>query len=108
MLKDGKVDFPCISLYSFSCLNMRKDRKNMRKTALIIFFSLCLCVSFVGSQGIRKAVWAGQFYQENAEILSQQIDQFLKNAKNLPSHGEEILALISPHAGYVYSGQTAA
>ncbi len=80
----------------------------MRKTALIIFFSLCLCVSFVGSQGIRKAVWAGQFYEEKAEILSQQIGQFLENAKKMPSHGEEILALISPHAGYVYSGQTAA
>jgi hypothetical protein len=80
----------------------------MRKIALIIFLSLCLCVSFVWSQGIRKAVWAGQFYEKKAEILSQQIDQFLENAKKLPSPGEEILALISPHAGYVYSGQTAA
>ncbi len=43
---DGKVDFSYISLYSFLCLNLRIDRKNMRKTALIIFFSLCLCVSF--------------------------------------------------------------
>ena len=80
----------------------------MRKTALIIFLSLCLCVSFVWSQGIRKAVWAGQFYEKRAEILSQQIDQFLDNAKKMPSPGEEILALICPHAGYVYSGQTAA
>ncbi len=75
----------------------------MRKTALIIFFSLCLCVSFVGSQGVRKAVWAGQFYEKKAEILSQQIDQFLENAKKMSSPGEEFLALISPHAGYVYS-----
>jgi hypothetical protein len=108
MLNDGKVDFSHISLYSFSCLNMRIDRKNMRNIALIIFLSLCLCVSSVWSQGIRKAVWAGQFYEKKAEILSQQIDLFLENAKKMPSPGKEILALISPHAGYVYSGQTAA
>ncbi len=90
-------------------MSQSEDRqKKMRKNILIIFFSLCLCVSFVWSQGTRKAVWAGQFYEKKAEILSQQIDQFLENAKKMPSPGEEILALISPHAGYVYSGQTAA
>ncbi len=80
----------------------------MRKISLIIFFSLFLCITFVWSQGIRKAVWAGQFYEKKAEILSQQIDQFLENVKKTPSPGEEIVALIAPHAGYVYSGQTAA
>lgn len=85
-----------------------KDRKKMRRISLIIFLSLFLCIFFVWSQGIRKAVRAGQFYEKKAEILSQQIDQFLENVKKRPSPGEEILALIAPHAGYVYSGQVAA
>jgi AmmeMemoRadiSam system protein B/AmmeMemoRadiSam system protein A len=80
----------------------------MRKISLIIFLSLFLCISFAWSQGIRKAVRAGQFYEKKAEILSQQIDKFLENVKKRPSPGEEILALIVPHAGYVYSGQVAA
>ncbi len=75
---------------------------------MIIFLSLCLCVSFAWSQGIRKPLRAGQFYKKNAETLSQQIDQFLENVKKRPSPGGEILALIVPHAGYVFSGQTAA
>jgi AmmeMemoRadiSam system protein B/AmmeMemoRadiSam system protein A len=70
--------------------------------------SFCLFISSAWSQGIRKAVWAGQFYEKRAAILAQQIDQFLENAKKTSSAGEEILALISPHAGYVYSGQVAA
>jgi AmmeMemoRadiSam system protein B len=80
----------------------------MRKISLITFLFFCLCVTCAWSQGIRKAVWAEQFYEKKAELLSQQIDQFLENAKKRPSPGEEILALIAPHAGYVYSGQTAA
>jgi len=82
----------------------------MRRISLIIFLSLCLCLSLARSQGIRKAVWAGKgkFYEKKAEILSKQIDQFLENVKKKPRPGEEILALIVPHAGYVYSGQTAA
>ncbi len=82
--------------------------KKMRKIYLITFLSLCLFVSFSWSQGIRKAVWAGQFYEKKAEVLSQQIDRFLENVKKRPSPDAEILALIAPHAGYVYSGQVAA
>jgi len=82
--------------------------KKMRKISLIILLSFCLFISSAWSQGIRKAVWAGQFYEKRAAILAQQIDQFLENAKKTSSAGEEILALISPHAGYVYSGQVAA
>jgi AmmeMemoRadiSam system protein B/AmmeMemoRadiSam system protein A len=86
-----------------------EDRQEkMRKISMIIFLSLCFAVSFGWSQGIRKAVWAGQFYEKKAEVLSQQIDRFLENVKKKHPPGEEILALIAPHAGYVYSGQTAA
>ena len=80
----------------------------MRKKVLILLFSLCLCVSFTFPQGIRKPVVVETFYVKNAERLSQQIDDFLQNVKREALPSENILALIAPHAGYVYSGQVAA
>jgi hypothetical protein len=80
----------------------------MKKIALLILFAFCLCISFSWSQGIRKAVWARTFYEENAESLSRQIDYFLHNVKKEPLSAENIIAIIAPHAGYFYSGQVAA
>jgi AmmeMemoRadiSam system protein B len=56
---------------------------------------------------IRKPVVAGQFYTDNPEALSSQIDGFLEKARQEELPGE-VLALIAPHAGYMYSGQVAA
>ncbi len=67
-----------------------------------------LFASFVEAQGLRKAVWAGAFYDKDGDILSAQIADFLKNVKDLPPLAGEPQALICPHAGYTYSGQTAA
>jgi AmmeMemoRadiSam system protein B/AmmeMemoRadiSam system protein A len=50
---------------------------------------------------------AGAFYPENPEGLSQMIDNFLNAAAPERIEGD-IFALISPHAGYGYSGQVAA
>ncbi len=80
----------------------------MEKKIFLIFFGLCLCISSLWAQGIRKAAHAGTFYPENPEMLSRQIDEFLKNARVIALHSENIVALIAPHAGYVYSGQVAA
>lgn len=82
----------------------------MRKITLTITLFLCLGVSLSWAQGIRKAVWAGKgkYYTENAEMLSRQIDYFLKNVKKEPFPSENIDAIIAPHAGYPYSGQVAA
>jgi len=80
----------------------------MRKKTLITIVSLFFCVSLAWSQGIRKAIVAGPFYEKNAEMLSRHIDFFLQNVKREPFPSENILALIAPHAGYVYSGQVAA
>jgi hypothetical protein len=75
------------------------------------FFSLLIFL-FLGSsigltQGIRKPVWEGKFYERNPTVLSAQIDRFLHKAKISPPPGK-LQALIIPHAGYVYSGQIAA
>ncbi|MBN1500465.1 MAG: AmmeMemoRadiSam system protein B [Spirochaetes bacterium] len=53
----------------------------------------------------RKAAFAGAFYTGSPSELRKQIDDFIKAAefKNISN----IKAVISPHAGYVYSGPVA-
>ncbi len=56
---------------------------------------------------IRRSVIAGSWYPGTAKQLARTIDEYL--ARVPPPDGKgELLGLISPHAGYVYSGQTAA
>ncbi len=56
---------------------------------------------------IKEPNVAGAFYSEDPQQLSAMIDGFLKIANPLPMPGQ-VFALISPHAGYGYSGPTAA
>ena len=61
----------------------------------------------------RPLKFAGTWYSASAELLAQQIDQFIdsvraKVATRTPLFDKNMLALIAPHAGYMYSGQTAA
>jgi AmmeMemoRadiSam system protein B len=56
---------------------------------------------------VRSPVVAGAFYPGAARQLERQIGQFFAKVEPTPIEGE-IVGLISPHAGYVYSGQTAA
>lgn len=61
----------------------------------------------MGMKEIREPAVAGAFYPDNPEVLSRDVKRFLENAKKEKLEGE-IVALISPHAGYMYSGQVAA
>jgi AmmeMemoRadiSam system protein B/AmmeMemoRadiSam system protein A len=56
---------------------------------------------------VKKARFAGAFYPADPGELSRMINGFLEQADPLPFSGE-IFALICPHAGYGYSGETAA
>ncbi len=56
---------------------------------------------------VRKPAVAGQFYTGDPVALSKELTDFFKKAKKEPIPGK-IIALIAPHAGYVYSGQVAA
>ena len=60
---------------------------------------------------IRKPRWAGSFYPAKASELLRVIDNFTKKVKkgsiNIPAN-KHLRALIMPHAGYIYSGLTAA
>lgn len=59
------------------------------------------------AQEIKEPCASGTFYPDNPKDLSRMIDGFLGAATPKPIDAE-IFALISPHAGYGYSGQTAA
>ena len=54
---------------------------------------------------VRKSAVAGTFYPDDPNSLQSMITQFLENTTQLPHHFRVIIA---PHAGYIYSGQTAA
>ncbi|MEJ2719828.1 MAG: AmmeMemoRadiSam system protein B, partial [bacterium] len=56
--------------------------------------------------GIRQPAVAGQFYPSDPTKLSNAIDLFLDSA--VPPVPGRPLAVVAPHAGYVYSGQIAA
>ena len=77
------------------------------KMILIVGAFVFLAALFSFAQGIRKPVWAGQFYEADKAALAARIDDFLASARPAAVPGK-IRALIVPHAGYVYSGKTAA
>jgi MEMO1 family protein len=56
---------------------------------------------------IREPSVSGTFYPANPEVLKADIEGYLKKAslENVPAG---VVGLVSPHAGYMYSGQTAA
>ncbi|MBN1427540.1 MAG: AmmeMemoRadiSam system protein B [Anaerolineae bacterium] len=56
---------------------------------------------------IRPSPIAGQWYPGNAGELAATVDKYLANAPETSIPGE-IVGLVVPHAGYVYSGRIAA
>ncbi len=90
----------------------------MKRTFSLIFkilLALCLAVlpqvGAVNAGDIRKPVYAGSFYPGTRSELTTFIEELTNRAKqtnvqNLPH--TSIKALIMPHAGYIYSGLTAA
>lgn len=55
----------------------------------------------------RESAVAGTFYPSNPEVLKADINGYLSKA-TFDSLSVNIVGLITPHAGYMYSGQTAA
>lgn len=55
----------------------------------------------------RRPVVAGAFYPGDPAILARDIDGYLAEAGHDPVGGE-IVGIVSPHAGYIYSGAVAA
>ena len=55
---------------------------------------------------IRPSPIAGRWYEGNPERLAAEIDRTIGGAKLTRAEGE-VVGLIAPHAGHVYSGETA-
>lgn len=57
---------------------------------------------------VRPAAVAGMFYPGEARQLGNELDRLLNSARGVPRPAEAPKAIIAPHAGYIYSGATAA
>lgn len=87
------------------------------KTLLSFLIMLLACMTAASSRQqacaytVREALYAGRFYPAQEEDLRKTITQYIRSAKvsqvKIPK-GALLRALIVPHAGYVYSGPTAA
>jgi len=85
-----------------------------------IFYCALLAACFVplgkpsGNDGfanetltVRQPAVAGQFYPGPPEELRQMVDEFVAEAA-VPQLPGEVVAVVAPHAGYIYSGEVAA
>ncbi len=80
-----------------------------------IVSGLILCILSNGlpahAEMIRQPVWAGLFYPADPSELVQKIDELTRKANQtaiqIPKN-KSLRAIVMPHAGYIYSGWTAA
>jgi len=61
----------------------------------------------VKAGGVRQSVIAGDWYPGQPDALRRTLEGYLADAEKVELEGE-LKSLISPHAGYAYSGPTAA
>jgi MEMO1 family protein len=63
-------------------------------------------VTMNNSLDIRPSPIAGQWYPGDPKRLSTEVDRYILDAK-LPELNGEVVAIITPHAGHIYSGPVA-
>jgi MEMO1 family protein len=84
--------------------------RSLRPAFLIMIVLGPLLLILLGEQSqaeqIRSAAVAGRFYPESTESLNLAVQAFLRDA--LPRKAKKPIALVVPHAGYLFSGQIAA
>lgn len=84
--------------------------KNKRVFHFLVLILLTLCSNPKMSnsdQKIKSPNVSGQFYDSDQKRLSEDIDKFFSDAK-VTQREKFVDIIISPHAGYVYSGAVAA
>jgi AmmeMemoRadiSam system protein B/AmmeMemoRadiSam system protein A len=77
------------------------------KTAFFLL-SAFLCLCSAARPEVRMPVVSGQFYPADSAALAEMIAAHLAQVKPGPAIDGELIALIVPHAGLVYSGKIAA
>jgi hypothetical protein len=80
----------------------------MRKLLAVMAAAIVLAPAALSGQGLRKPVFAGQFYEADPAKLAAVIDGYLAAAAPATATAGRIIGLVVPHAGYVYSARTAA
>ncbi|MFC1650087.1 AmmeMemoRadiSam system protein B [Candidatus Latescibacterota bacterium] len=60
----------------------------------------------IDRQDIRPAAYAGSWYEGNPDRLRDTIESYMEQAEITPGLGQ-IIGIISPHAGHIYSGHVA-
>ena len=73
--------------------------------AVTLFGSLTMA-SQANSDDVRRPAVAGQFYPEAPSMLRAAVEKFLEDA--VPVRVRNPVAIVVPHAGYIFSGQIAA
>lgn len=76
-----------------------------------LFVATAFAATAIAPPKIRPAAVAGTWYDSSPEGLSYQVNRLLESAdpqKVGPRKGESPVALVVPHAGYAFSGKTAA
>ncbi len=74
----------------------------------LLWLPLLLSCSFTGKwgeppgSGVRQAAFAGQFYPSDPARLRLAIEKFMEEAR--PALGGQPVAILAPHAGYLYAG----
>ena len=78
-------------------------------TVILIFACVGarLCIAGESRDKVRPAAVAGMFYPAAPDELRRMVRTYLKDARGVKVPGK-IRALVSPHAGYIYSGIVAA
>jgi len=83
----------------------------MAKRLLLLIFIGLVAITIQGGGSaiarVREPVVAGMFYPSDPRELRRDVNRYLGNVEKTHIDGR-VVALISPHAGYPYSGQVAA
>ena len=94
-------------LWNYNCGSMEMKPLSIKTIILIL---MCLCFSECKGQTdesiIRNPVVAGKFYPADSIKLSNALKYFFEDA--VLSNQDIPIAIIAPHAGYIFSGQIAA
>jgi AmmeMemoRadiSam system protein B len=75
--------------------------------ALIMIIPCLPFTHLTAQERVRKPAVAGYFYPKGKKELTKTVDDFISNVKHTQIEGK-IIGIMSPHAGYVFSGQVAA
>lgn len=93
-------------VYNYTIAEGDIKMKSCKYISIIFAVILALCLT-VSAESIRHPVIAGKFYPADKSSLTSMLDSMIEQSEKIETWGRP-LALISPHAGFIYSGPTAA